>query len=547
MLEAALVLVAATGLVAAGGTGPGAHVEHVDATDYPDVRLVVSAPQGEVTDPRDAFRVLEDGAALPIRGAAVDQDAVEVVLLAGTPEGPDATAPRVRSAVMDLMLRMPRGANVALIDAGDPAGVVTELGSPLQDRIAAASRLAARGQPALRDALILALRQFSYTEGTVRSVVLVGAGDRDAIPDALARRLAARQVTVHAVSPDASGAAAGTGGLVDRLSSLYRLAFRVRTADRTEVRIVADGGSTPTTVALAASPEGRTPEASTAPVDAGGDRGGLQEEGSGWPAFPFALVALTVVLLLSAGIALPSAGAGARDPRPAESWERAAAEVTRETGTHDTAPADAAGRIAQERQRAASEMRAAGLVARLAAAVLGVQPAVAGALILLFARGRSEDLDPGAWHVAGVLAALALTVAGAVWLRRVARPPFSAAPARWRAYEREAAAARDIADTLDRAALHAAGGLPLDEALTRAGASDPGHPARRHLEALGTPDASATEALSGAASGIRAGRVSAAQRQAERAPVALAVPFLACTLPAMILLAVTGWSALGAG
>jgi glycosyltransferase involved in cell wall biosynthesis len=106
-------------------------------------------------------------------------------------------------------------------------------------------------------------------------------------------------------------------------------------------------------------------------------------------------------------------------------------------------------------------------------------------------------------------------------------------------------AAEVATGTLDRACLYVTAGLGLDDALTRAGADDD-HPARQ-LSTAREGEPSAVDALTAASTWAHTKEVRAAHLNAEGVPLATAVPFLTFTLPAMVLLIVTGWSALANG
>lgn len=251
--------------------------------------------------------------------------------------------------------------------------------------------------------------------------------------------------------------------------------------------------------------------------------------------------------------ALPPAGAvmarrmvaKARPVRPerrprAPAWPDLAAQVQAETGGDPDALHEAAERIVAARHRTAAALDALGFEGRLAVAFLTPLPVAVGVFRSLVDPAYVDRLTDGLGLVS-LLGAAALTAAGALWLRRVAQPPFAALPASWRAYEERMAGEREIADALDLASLYAAAGLDLDSAVARA-LPDEHHHAHPLVRELRSVDAPEPELLAAVRGRLQAGWVCEADQQAHRIAVSALLPFVVCIGPATAIAALAAGS-----
>lgn len=250
-------------------------------------------------------------------------------------------------------------------------------------------------------------------------------------------------------------------------------------------------------------------------------------------------------------------------------WRDVAVQVHRDVGGDREALHEAAEIIEAARQRTAAHLHAAGLDGRLAAIALTPLPVVMVAVRHVLDPAYIERLTAGALGWLSLAVAAALTITGALWLRRVAKPPFAALPARWRAYDERAQRWQQDADALDRAWLNAIAGLDLEHALQRALLDErhprpwlletlrPAQPAPDRLDDLlaelrtpgpvavllsGSSGGPSADLLAAARERLHADWVFAADVQAERLPVSVFVPFVVCILPATLLVGLVAWS-----
>jgi hypothetical protein len=267
-----------------------------------------------------------------------------------------------------------------------------------------------------------------------------------------------------------------------------------------------------------------------------------------------------------------AAGDGVGDPGSADGFvPRAVAERVQEELRADPAVLQAAaGTLEDIRHQVAARTRAAGRDGRLALYCLAPLP-VAVALLGLVAHPSGALPSVSLLGALGLETAAALTILGTLWLRRVARPPFSPLPRRWRAHTRRRADEQAVLDGLDHAWLYAVAGRPLTEALSKVVADDEHHPMhdivtrlRKPSRARGSepdvlPDAravpgwqrvllrGAAEAepadvvLAASAMELRAEQLREDEMRARRLPLATALPFAACILPAILLTGLALW------
>ena len=127
--------------------------------------------------------------------------------------------------------------------------------------------------------------------------------------------------------------------------------------------------------------------------------------------------------------------------------------------------------------------REATMEGRLAAVSLTLFPVVVATLLLAFDPNTAAALDGGVgWMI--LMAAAALTAAGAWWLWRIAAPPFAAFPQRRSILERQPRTAYELSAILQQAASYADDGIDVVEALDRAAPDEASHPTRVLARAL---------------------------------------------------------------
>jgi hypothetical protein len=250
-----------------------------------------------------------------------------------------------------------------------------------------------------------------------------------------------------------------------------------------------------------------------------------------------------------------------------------AAQIHDEVGGDQEALNDTAARIEAARHRTAAALRAAGFGARLATALLTPLPLAVAVIRAAVDPAYLERLTGTVLGWVSLTVMAALMAAGALWLRRVAQPPFTALPGGWRAYQERIAGEEAIADALDRASLYATAGLDLDTAIERAVRVTP-QPADGLWDTLrlipspapvSVPDApddalvqertpdwlaaahrwsskglAAPDVLAAARARLHANVVWEADQLARRIPTSALLPLLICIAPAMALAGLGG-------
>jgi hypothetical protein len=225
---------------------------------------------------------------------------------------------------------------------------------------------------------------------------------------------------------------------------------------------------------------------------------------------------------------------------------RTARQLAAEQARAEVAVEDAARRTKQQ-------------VARISTTALLLPVAVALVLIV-FERGAAVRLFTAPSLV--LVPVLVLAAAGALWLRTIGRPPFSALPGRRPAYERRLENGSELVDALYRASMHAAIGASPLQALDRSTPTDPDNAARQLLDDLRLGDVAVEDAseapapawllrllgrdpevpwtfdtLQEAADRLNQERRATAAGWPGQARVAALVPILVCLVPAAVLLA----------
>lgn len=323
--------VAALGVVAPSGdraVAGSADVRVSDVEVFDDGRVSVSVAVPGLR-PADAdrvedFEVREDGQPRAVDATPVATSDVEVAVVVDSSAGQAPQQLReVQNIAMELALRLPDDAPMALVAAGDPPVVAQSATTDVLERAAATGRLQPRGERATYDALVLAVDALSSRPGARRSVVLVGSGDDEAshATEAEVRDgLGAANAALYVIHPPAADRAdrlddvvADTGGLVvpvaddrDPLTAAavvladvlhhYRLTFQARGRGDTtvSVRVATDVVSAETTVDVRL-PTSR--EQATADTEVlGSSRSRLETAPNGtWLAAVAAAVSVTLV------------------------------------------------------------------------------------------------------------------------------------------------------------------------------------------------------------------------------------------------------------
>ena len=222
--------------------------------------------------------------------------------------------------------------------------------------------------------------------------------------------------------------------------------------------------------------------------------------------------------------------------REEPSWQEVAAQIHREVGGDSEALLQAAARIEATRHTTAEQMRAAALDGRLAVITLTPLPVVIGVFRHVLDASYLERVTSHPLGWLSLVIAGALTSAGAIWLWRVARPPFAAFPASWRLHRERAERWQQTADALDRAWLYVLAGLDLELALKRALPDERRYePLLRKTLTSAQSGGAPVDVLAATRTRLYADWQAATDAQAERLPVATVVPFAICIVPAMVL------------
>ncbi len=415
----------AVGVALGGGTAhaqepPSIEITSTDASAYPTVTAVVTAPTGlaGVDYPAGAFEVLEDGQAVDATVERMPTDNLEIMLVldtSGSMEGaPLVAAQEAASGFLDVL---PPEVRVGIVGFGPTP---TLLAAPTDDRAALAATvadLAVAGETALYDAVVHATSQFSADTSDHVVVLLSDGGDTASSADLAQAEAAAASATLNVielVTPESNRAAleqlaaAGQGNVSSAtdpatLADLYQATARALVnryrvsytstaqgaADLT-VRLTTDEGPREHT-AQVALPDAPAAPAPPTTVDAPGraaGRGVVDSPSSSRLGLTVGAVAVFLALLVLGLVALPP------DPR-------ARLTAARLSATHAVADRPTPSQITQRMTTAAEEF----LERRGQRQTLATTLEVAGISL----RTGEYVLLAGAATVVGSLAGLALT------------------------------------------------------------------------------------------------------------------------------------------
>lgn len=200
----AVLLVSAPRAASAGSADEGLIVVGRDVSSFPDVHLIVAAPDRLAPEALAAanVRVVENGVAQAARIESLPADQLEVALVIDTSASmtgePLAAA---KGAARSFLGQLPPGVPASVISFGGRPAVVSPPSSDRGAQVAAVSGLAAEGRPALYDALGTAETQLSEPGARRMVVLLTGVGDTasTATLDATAEALAAARTPLFAV------------------------------------------------------------------------------------------------------------------------------------------------------------------------------------------------------------------------------------------------------------------------------------------------------------------------------------------------------------
>lgn len=200
----AVLLVSAPPSASAGPADEGLTVVGRDVSSFPDVHLIVAAPDRLAPEALAAanVRVVENGVAQAARIESLPADQLEVALVIDTSAsmtgGPLAAA---KGAARSFLGQLPPGIPVSVISFGGRPAVVSPPSSDRGAQLAALNGLAAQGGPALYDALGTAETQLSGPGARRMVVLFTGVGDTasTATLDATTEALAAARTPLFAV------------------------------------------------------------------------------------------------------------------------------------------------------------------------------------------------------------------------------------------------------------------------------------------------------------------------------------------------------------
>ena len=181
------------------------HMEDVDSSDHPEVRLIISVPREFVGTeiPSDAFSVTENGVVVKSTAEAVPSDDLEVVLLldvSGSMTGSPLAA--AQSAALAFVDEMPHGVSVAVVTFADTAQVASTFSTDLESTADAVLGLRTEGETALYDGLVVAGSQFDPVSATRRTVILLSDGGDTVSGSSLSQALVAlldKDVSFYAI------------------------------------------------------------------------------------------------------------------------------------------------------------------------------------------------------------------------------------------------------------------------------------------------------------------------------------------------------------
>jgi tight adherence protein B len=176
----------------------------VDASDYPELELIVSLPAGLSTGDEAEFRITEDGREITPEVARLSSSDLDVVLAIDTSGSMSGGAlDAARSAAIAFATELPSSARIGLVGFGPEPLVATPLTTDREALALALIGLVARGETALYDAVTTASEQIdTATESRTALVILSDGGDTVSLgelEDAAAAAAGAFDV-VHAVA-----------------------------------------------------------------------------------------------------------------------------------------------------------------------------------------------------------------------------------------------------------------------------------------------------------------------------------------------------------
>ncbi len=304
---ALLTLLAPPAGPATPAPGTSAALAGVDVTAFPEVSATVAVPPalaGRALPP-SAFTVTEGGRAVAARVTALPAAQVEVVLVVDTSGSmvgePLAAAKR---AARSFLAAMPATARIAVVGFGASPELASRFSLDRAALSAAVEGLAAGGETALYDAVVMAMAQFSQQADAARSIVLLSDGGDTASRTDLATTVgavAAGRVQVDVVelaSSEADAAALvelarGAGGrvvpatdpaaldaiyrgLATTLANQYQVAYRSDATAPVELRVaIAHEGVTTSAEAIVAVPPAPGPAPAEKPASVVGGRTAL--------------------------------------------------------------------------------------------------------------------------------------------------------------------------------------------------------------------------------------------------------------------------------
>ncbi len=199
------VVIAAVGVLAAAPAlavdepAPGAldlPVDLIDISRHPEVTITVTVPQelvGLNLQPEDFF-VSEDNQARDVDVQQLPSDELAVVLVLDT-SGSMRGAPLLaaKRAVESFLVAMPPGVQVALVSFGDVPEIVSQFTRDYDATLVAVTPLAADGETALYNGVLLGANLFDNISAERRAMVLLSDGGDTAssiaLEDALIRLL----------------------------------------------------------------------------------------------------------------------------------------------------------------------------------------------------------------------------------------------------------------------------------------------------------------------------------------------------------------------
>ncbi|MCJ7725729.1 MAG: type II secretion system F family protein [Acidimicrobiia bacterium] len=274
-IAALLGVLVALAPAAMGGASEDLEIVEVDTGALPLVAITVEVPSGlaGVELPAEAFTLVEDGFAVAAGVWTSRQEPLDVVLVIDT-SGSMSGRPLedALAAAAGFVDRLPEGARVGFVSSGDPAEVRHAIDDDRQAALADLEGLAAGGETALYDAVLLAIGTLRPDEARSVIVVLSDGGDTVSaaslgdVVDVLSS--AGVETSVIALETDetdstalAAMAASGGGdlipvadagllgeaflGIADDLGRRYRLVYRTVASGDVEVIVgVSHGGIT---------------------------------------------------------------------------------------------------------------------------------------------------------------------------------------------------------------------------------------------------------------------------------------------------------------